>query len=434
MSIRSLPWRIGLPFAACVFAGSVALVLLMGWQFERNESAHFEELASTNAEFLGERYPASEDMARDLESVLGMRVFFRRGDRFISNHPEVPEGLLGLPADKCIHRLGSSEAIAAPMGTGNQLILVRPAASLWREVWRPPTFAVLGTFWLLALLVGWLVAQGLVQPLRNLAARLPEIERKGPLELPEAGRADEIGDVARSFVRTRAALQEAREENERKEKLAVLGRMTAALAHEIQNPVAAIKMHAQLWRPEANGTAQVIEGETERIEGLLNQWLFLSRPEPPVAAPVDAAAVLAQVAEAHRAQLEHAQVQLALQAPGPLWLQGDARRLAQVFRNLLVNAVQAMPRGGTLQVTAREGAGAVQVQFLDGGRGFSPQALLRLGEFFYSEREGGMGIGLSVATEIVKAHGGSLTAGNRPEGGACVTVTLPAAAAGEPAT
>jgi signal transduction histidine kinase len=292
-------------------------------------------------------------------------------------------------------------------------------------LWRAETFAVLGVFWLLALVVGWLVARGLVGPLHNLASRLPDIERAGPLELPESGRGDEIGDVARAFVRTRTALQEARAQGQRAEKLAVLGRMTAALAHEIQNPVAAIKMHAQLWCAEdGNGTAPVIEREASRIEELLNQWLFLSRPEPPRLVPVDAGALLAQVALAHRAQLEHAQVRLELDAPRGSMVEGDARRLGQVFANLLVNAVQAMPRGGVLQVTAGAEGGQVRVRFLDSGRGFSAQALLRLGEFFFSEREGGMGIGLSVAMEIVKAHGGELSAANRSEGGAIVTVTL----------
>jgi C4-dicarboxylate-specific signal transduction histidine kinase len=67
----------------------------------------------------------------------------------------------------------------------------------------------------------------------------------------------------------------------------------------------------------------------------------------------------------------------------------------------------------------------VQVTFADRGRGFSPKALQHFTEFFFSEKEGGMGIGLSVAAEILKAHGGSLTAANRPDGGALVTVDLP---------
>jgi len=84
-----------------------------------------------------------------------------------------------------------------------------------------------------------------------------------------------------------------------------------------------------------------------------------------------------------------------------------------------------MSSGGTLNVRARLVDDAVEVRFLDQGKGFSTTALARFAEFFFSEKEGGMGIGLTVANEIVKAHGGSLQASNRAEGGACVTVILP---------
>lgn len=429
MTFQSLSWRIGLPFAGFVLAGSVALVLLMSWQFAGERRARLEQMAVKNALFvLGSGLPASERAAGDLQKVLGLRVLFRQGKLFTTEEAEkqsVPE-FEAIPADGELHHCGNLDVIAVPIGNGHDLVLV-DASMPWRELWRGQTFAVLGAFWLLAIVVAWLVAKGLVRPLRNLAARLPEIERAGPLELPEAGRRDEIGEVALAFLRTRAALQQAREENERKEKLAVLGRMTAALAHEIQNPVAAIKMHAQLWQQDGgNSTADVIEREAERIEGLLNQWLFLSRPEPPGMSEVDVALLLEQVVKAHQAQLDHAQVQVRLQPGSGVHVQGDARRLSQVFRNLLVNAVQAMPRGGLVEVTVTAQGGETRISFADSGRGFSEQALQRFSEFFFSEKEGGMGIGLSVASEIVKAHHGSLRAENRPAGGACVTVSLPA--------
>ena len=107
-----------------------------------------------------------------------------------------------------------------------------------------------------------------------------------------------------------------------------------------------------------------------------------------------------------------------------LLIQGDHRRLAQVFSNLIVNAIQAMPRGGSLSVRADKEASEVRITFTDTGSGFSPAALDHFAEFFYSEKEGGMGIGLSVAHEIIKAHGGRLSAGNLSSG-ACVTVVLP---------
>lgn len=178
-----------------------------------------------------------------------------------------------------IVRLGDFECVAVPIHKGHDLLLLREPRSAYVD---PRVLQVLIAFWLLALLTAWSVVRGLVRPLRHLARQLPRIETPGPLELPEAARQDEIGDLARSFLRTREVLQDERETRQRMEKLAVLGRMTAALAHEIQNPVAAIRMHAQLSRAERHEeTATIIEHEAARIESLLNQWLFLTRPEPP---------------------------------------------------------------------------------------------------------------------------------------------------------
>jgi len=101
-------------------------------------------------------------------------------------------------------------------------------------------------------------------------------------------------------------------------------------------------------------------------------------------------------------------------------LQADARRLCQVFHNIILNAIQAMPGGGTLTITARDRA----ITFADTGPGFSASALSRWAEMLYSEKEGGMGIGLSVAREIIRAHGGRLSVANQPRGGAVVRIEL----------
>jgi signal transduction histidine kinase len=98
----------------------------------------------------------------------------------------------------------------------------------------------------------------------------------------------------------------------------------------------------------------------------------------------------------------------------------DRHRLQQVFGNLLRNAVQALPAGGRVTVQVVEEATHVAVVVEDEGAGFSESALARLGEPFYSEKEGGMGLGLVVAKDICEAHGGRLTVENRSGGGARV--------------
>jgi signal transduction histidine kinase len=304
------------------------------------------------------------------------------------------------------------------------------ARSIGSEAFGSRLLPALLAAWGIALVFAWWVGRDLVRPLRNLAAQLPMVDAPSLPDLPEAGRRDEIGDVARALRATHAALQGERTRRERAEQLAALGRMAAALAHEIQNPVAAIKLHAQLLNGTDHGeTAAMLEHEATRIEDLLNQWLFLARPAPPAMRDIDLRDILDRCVAQQGAACRHAQVTTAVELDAPLLVRADARRLEQVFCNLLRNAIQAMPSGGALAIRGVESGGTVQVVVEDQGPGFSTEALRRYGELFYSEKEGGMGIGLAVAASVVAAHGGSLRPENRQAGGAAVHVTLPSIAA-----
>ena len=426
MAFPRVSWRVGLPFVLLVLLASVALAWFTSNRLTAAEDERFERVAVTTGLYIdNSSLPPSRELANDLQRITGNTVLFRRDGRL---EPPPPLHLAGLPlttlpADRTPVRHGAFVCIAVPLDAKPDLVIVREDH---RPAFDPVALQVVGAFALLAVLVTWLVARGLTRPLHHLAAQLPRIESPAPLTLPEASRADEIGDLARALLRTREALHDERAARERLEKLAVLGRMTAALAHEVQNPVAAIRMHAQLWRDGASpDAATTIENEASRIEALLNQWLYLTRPEPPARAPVDLGALLRQVVGTQRAQAEHAAVVVRIDAAQGLVVLGDSRRLQHVFRNLLTNALQAMPGGGTLTFTATRTPEHVQIACRDTGPGFSATARQRFAEYFFSEREGGMGIGLAVASEITKAHGGTLTAANHPEGGALLTVTLP---------
>ncbi|MCB9880848.1 MAG: HAMP domain-containing histidine kinase [Planctomycetes bacterium] len=427
MILKSLSWRIGLSFAAFVLIGSIALVFVIDRQVARENELRFAELARTNAAFLARaKLPPSPYLDESLEQVLGCRVDFVTTRSNSGNEHPVK------PADGTVYRREGRESVSVRIDDTTALVLSREVAASWTALRQRTTLSILATFWLLSGVSGWLIGRGMVQPLKNLAAQLPRIESREPLALDVAQRKDEIGDVARAFVATRRALQEERDSRERAEKLAVLGRMTTALAHEIQNPVAAIAMHAQLWKRDAgdqreSSVAERIELESRRIDDLLSQWLFLARPEPPASSSLSIAALVEQCIEATRAGLDHARVAVTFTADDAARVRGDAKRLSQVFRNLIVNAIQAMPRGGQLDIAVRSLAsdGIVAVTIADTGVGFSETALARFAEFFFTEREGGMGIGLSVASEIVRAHGGELRVHNLPSGGACVMIELP---------
>jgi signal transduction histidine kinase len=169
----------------------------------------------------------------------------------------------------------------------------------------------------------------------------------------------------------------------------------------------------------------ILLGETAKIESLVNQWMFLARPAPPQTAPADLSDLCASVVHALTAQATHARVQIITEVPQNLHADVDRRRLAQAIGNVIINAIQAMPTGGTLTISGWRGD-SLRLVFRDTGQGFSPQALANHTELFFSEKEGGMGIGLSVTAEVLKAHNGALLVANAPTGGAVVTLQLPA--------
>jgi signal transduction histidine kinase len=254
------------------------------------------------------------------------------------------------------------EAVTVPIMAGTDLTLIRETPKL---LLRPATLVALAAFWALSLALAWAVV-------------VPYL---------------------------------------RAQRLALLGQMATSLAHEIQNPVAAIRLHAQL------AGHQTILGEAATIESLVNQWMFLARPESPQKSPVALDALLADAVHALTPLADHARVRVEVVCGSghpAATVDADARRLGQVFRNLIVNAIQALPGGGTLTITVT----GRTITFADTGKGFSATALARCPELFYSEKEGGMGIGLAVVREIVHAHGGRLVLANRPTGGAEVRIEL----------
>ena len=444
----SLWLRLATPLLLFVVIGSTGIALWLHSATRRESQSVFATLARTNADFIrNAKLPANERVAESISRVLTMEVLFRQppltspSPSFIpfiptpspSLHQYTPL-LSKISADDGIVRLGSDfEAIVVPLDWGLQMIFLRKVKPVLGFLLKPDTILILSSFWLFSIGLAWALARGLVQPLRQLALRLPHIEDDHEASLPGSERRDEIGQVARAYLETRAQLRAERDQRARSERLALLGRMATGLAHEIHNPLSAIQMHAQIIGSSTpseqtttlNHSLPILLGETAKIESLVNQWMFLARPAPPQTAPADLADVCASVVHALTPQAHHARVQIITEVPQNLHADVDRRRLAQAIGNVIINAIQAMPTGGTLTISGWRGD-SLRLVFRDTGQGFSLQALANHTELFFSEKEGGMGIGLSVTAEVLKAHNGALLVANAPTGGAGVTLQLPA--------
>jgi len=224
----------------------------------------------------------------------------------------------------------------------------------------------------------------------------------------------------------------------RGQRLAALGTMAAGLAHEVRNPLAGIRGASQLLARETDKNAglkdflDVIVREVDRLDRTVEQMLDLARPMEPKLAEIALEDVIDRALAVLKSQMTDAGVDVKKSAPAQAAkISADAEQLTQVFLNLFLNALDAMPDGGTLSVTIREetcggDAPAVVAEVRDTGQGMSQQTLEHLFMPFYTNREKGSGLGLAISHKIVEEHGGSIDVSSEEGKGSTFIVSLPA--------
>ena len=224
-----------------------------------------------------------------------------------------------------------------------------------------------------------------------------------------------------------------------KERLAALGAMAAGVAHEVNTPLTGISSYAQMLLAETpdrdprRRLLRKVERQTFRAARIVNTLLDFARRGRHDPAPVDLGAVVRESCEALAERFADAGVELRVDL-GPdaaAWAPGNDTELGQVLANLMLNAVDAMTESGCeerrLSLAVRRLDDAVDVFVDDTGPGIPEQHLDRVFEPFFSTRKarGGTGLGLSISQEIVRRHGGELTASNLPSGGCRLALRLP---------
>ena len=220
----------------------------------------------------------------------------------------------------------------------------------------------------------------------------------------------------------------------RAEKMEAIGQVAASVAHELRNPLTAIKGLIQVNRREAESSGlpsedlRVIEEEIRRMERTLQTFFDFARPPEPERYPQALGELLDRTLALVRGRIDEQNVSLDVhRQSAPVIVDVDGDQIQQLLLNLVLNALDAMPQGGTLEVElATHTHNEVEVRVLDTGPGVAPSLLPRIFDPFVSGKETGLGLGLAVSRRIAEDHCGSLTAENRSGVGACFVLRLPA--------
>lgn len=218
-------------------------------------------------------------------------------------------------------------------------------------------------------------------------------------------------------------------------KLAALGRLFAGVTHEVKNPLNAMTIHLELMRGKlASGAGDVgkhvdvIGAEIKRLDEVVVNFLKFTRPEELTLEPVDLAKMIAHTARTVEPEAKSKGVTVRVDvADGLPHVNGDASMLGQVFMNLAVNAVQAMPEGGTLRFDARPIGRRVRVDVVDTGQGIAPENLAKIFDLYFTTKKKGSGIGLSMVYRIIQLHDGEVEVSSTPGAGTQFRIFLPQA-------
>lgn len=300
--------------------------------------------------------------------------------------------------------------------------------------------AFIGAVVIVATIVG-MISFLLQHPLHELREKIARV-RQGDLNVSVtfARRNDEIGDLGRDFNEMVHQLRESREEIQRlyrtqmsrAEHLATLGELATGLAHEIRNPLAGIAGVMEIIGrdlPESSPAREVlseVQQEILQIKRILSDLLETARPKPPDFRPVDLNSTAEHAVSLARQQALSRPIEIKLSKQHDLPpVEHDAGQIQQALLNLLLNAIQAIDDTGNIRVRLSSENGFATVSIADTGHGIPPEHLANIFRPFFTTKKRGTGLGLSLVSRIVEAHGGRVQVNSTPGEGSQFMVWLP---------
>lgn len=297
---------------------------------------------------------------------------------------------------------------------------------------------------LLSSFIAVIYTRWIVTPVNQLVSGIDRIST-GDLQyrIPQLGK-DEISTLAEQFNEMTAKLQDFQNKLKRTERLETLNKLASVLSHEIKNPLNAMVINMQIMerefrkpslRPEKlRHYLSIVAGEIQRVDDLVNNFLLVARPPKLDRKTTNLCKLLDDIILTQQADALQSGVRVNRRYQlNDVPLSIDETKIKQVFLNIFLNATQAMPGGGHLTIeleqekteSKKTKSEFVIVKFKDSGKGIKKEHLSRIFDFYYSTNEGGTGLGLSVAQQIIEEHGGKIEVHSRENVGSVFSVYLP---------
>ena len=289
------------------------------------------------------------------------------------------------------------------------------------------------------LMFGYTVARLLTRSIHKLRIQIHDVAGKLSPETPEvavqenegfSGLHEALEDLDERIVAIIGQLHHRETQMVRSEQLASLGKLAAGVGHELRNPLTSVKMLVQTGLEEdgilSRNDLKIIESEVRRMERSLQTFLAFARLPKPERRLVELNDVLDCTLDLIGGRAKRQRVMVTVDTlNGDIEFVVDKAQLQQVLVNLAINALDAMPNGGSLTLRTQLAGGGVRIDVIDNGVGFSDEALSNLFQAFSSSKDTGVGLGLVICRRIIEEHNGAISAQHTPGGGATFTIWLP---------
>lgn len=274
------------------------------------------------------------------------------------------------------------------------------------------------------------IAQAITDPLAKLTNYVSGFAKNKIMEAPKVG-PPEVQELSFAFEKMMQDLKKTQADLTRAAKLAVVGEMSAAMSHEVRTPLGILRSSADLLMrepklsPEGKEVLGFIISETERLNKLVSSLIDAARPRAPVLVNVNLVDIVSNVMALLKSQAQLKNIQMVFTHNARIQVLADADQMTQVLMNLLMNAIQILPDKGKIEIHLSENADQVILDVMDNGPGIVTENQSQIFEPFFTQRAGGVGLGLAVVKQIVEAHDGEIYYQPSPYGGAQFRINLP---------